>query len=414
MKIAILTLGTRGDVQPYAVLGRALKERGHEVVLSTAKNFKTLVESYNLDFVPVDADFQEILNSEEGKKIRKNPFLAKKQLAKFVYPMMEDAFSTFYGLAQKSDMVLFHIKTMADNFADQFPQKMIKADVIPASQATKEFANPVFSFLPLPMFLNKFTFKITEWGLKMWSKPVADFRKSAGLPQRFQKPHLSSIYGISEVLLKKPSDYPDNSYFTGFWSDESTIELTQEVKDFLASGEPPLLITFGSMPFDSKLNIIDLIKTVSDKLNIRIILIKGWGISNTEDLIDSPNIKVIESAPYDKLFPLVKAVVQHGGIGTITSCLKAGKPFLTCPVLYPLGDQYFWGMISYKKGIALKPLPLKKMTLEAFVHNIRELLNNRDLYIKAKQMSEEVKKENGVDNAIEIIEKNYRNNSFLQ
>ncbi len=31
MKIALLTLGTRGDVQPYAVLGKALKDRGHEV-----------------------------------------------------------------------------------------------------------------------------------------------------------------------------------------------------------------------------------------------------------------------------------------------------------------------------------------------------------------------------------------------
>lgn len=80
MKIAIFTLGTRGDVQPYAVLGRALKQRGHEVVLSTAKNFDNLIKSYGLDFVPVDADFQALLDSDEIKKIRKNPFLAKKQL----------------------------------------------------------------------------------------------------------------------------------------------------------------------------------------------------------------------------------------------------------------------------------------------------------------------------------------------
>lgn len=208
MKIAILTLGTRGDVQPYAVLGRALKKRGHDVVLSTAKNFRSLITSYDLDFVPVDADFQALLTSSEGKKIRKNPFLARKQLNKFVYPMMADAFATFYDLALKSDTVLFHVKTMADSFADQFPGKMIRADVIPASQATKEFPNPVFSFLPLPGFMNRLTFKITEWGLKMWSKPVADFRKSAGLSAEFVKPDLPSLYAISEIFLKKPSDYP--------------------------------------------------------------------------------------------------------------------------------------------------------------------------------------------------------------
>lgn len=123
MKIAILTLGTRGDVQPYAALGKVLQERGHEVVLSTAKNFEALVASYGLAFVPVDADLQSLLNSEEGKEIRRNPFLAQKHLKKFVYPMFRDALVKFYDLARRSDRVLFHIKTMADCFADQFPER---------------------------------------------------------------------------------------------------------------------------------------------------------------------------------------------------------------------------------------------------------------------------------------------------
>jgi sterol 3beta-glucosyltransferase len=86
MKIALMTLGTRGDVQPYAVLGKALKDRGHEVVLSSAKNFESLVKSYGLDFIPVDVDFQQLLESDDTKKMMKNPFLAKRHLNKWVYP----------------------------------------------------------------------------------------------------------------------------------------------------------------------------------------------------------------------------------------------------------------------------------------------------------------------------------------
>lgn len=71
MKIALMTLGTRGDVQPYAVLGKALKERGHEVVLSSAKNFESLAKSYGVDFVPVDVDFQQLLESDDAKKMMK-------------------------------------------------------------------------------------------------------------------------------------------------------------------------------------------------------------------------------------------------------------------------------------------------------------------------------------------------------
>ena len=404
MKIAIFTLGTRGDVQPYAVLGRALKNRGHKVVISTAKNFESLIKSYDLEFVPVEADFQALLESDELKKIRKNPFLAKKQLAKFVYPMMADAFVTFYELARNSDKVLFHIKTMADTFADQFPDKMIKADVIPASQPTEAFPNPVFSFLSLPNFLNKLTFKITELGLKMWTKPVNDFRKNAGLPIKFTKPQIPSIYGISEFLLKKPYDYPTDTYFTGFWSETSNIELPQDIVDFINNGEAPLLITFGSMPFDSKLDLKELVKSVTEKLNTRVILVKGWGLTDTKELEKFPSVKVINTAPYDKLFPFVKAVVHHGGIGTMAACLKAGKPFLTCPVLYPMGDQHFWGDIAYKKGVGLKPIPLKNMTAEKFILNVKKLLSNQDLYDNAKHLSEQLETENGTENAIKIIE----------
>lgn len=404
MKIAILTLGTRGDVQPYAVLGRALQRRGHEVVLSTAKNFESFVRSYGIDFIPVDADFQALLESDDLKKIAKNPFFAKKQLSKFVYPMMDDVFSTFYSLAKESDKILFHAKTMADNFADQFPGKMMKADVVPASQPTSEFPNPVFSFLPLPKFLNRLTFKITELGLSMWSKPVNDFRVKSSLPVKFVKPSLPSLYGISEHFLSKPGDFPDDSFFTGFWSDVSDAALSDDIINFLQDGEPPLLITFGSMPFSSKLDLKKLIRVVSEQLQIRVLVVKGWGLAGIEE-IESRSIKVITSAPYDKLFRCVKAVVHHGGIGTMAACLKAGKPSMSCPVLYPMGDQYFWGDIAFKKGVGTKPIPLKKITQASFMKNVKELLTNEALYKNARILSEKLATEDGIDNAIQIIEK---------
>jgi len=35
MNVAILTLGSRGDVQPYVALGRGLAAAGHEVTVAT-------------------------------------------------------------------------------------------------------------------------------------------------------------------------------------------------------------------------------------------------------------------------------------------------------------------------------------------------------------------------------------------
>lgn len=407
MKIALLTLGTRGDVQPFAVLGKALKKRGHDVTLATAKNFASFIESYDLHFSPVDADFQAILNSEEGKKMMSNPLSARKHLNRLVYPMMQDALKTFYNLTKENDRVLYHAKAMADYFAEHFPGKLIRTNVVPAIEPTREFINPIISFLGLPSFLNRFSYKFTELGLKIMGKPINRFRQQVGLNGKYKKPELPSLYGLSPLFLPQPKDYPANCHFTGFWLDTSAEELEKDLIDFISRGEPPLLITFGSMPFESKLNLPDLLNRLTKELNIRIIIVKGWGLNDTGQLETNSNIKVIRSAPYDKLFPHIKAAVHHGGIGTVAACLKAGKPFLTCPILYPLGDQHFWGMVAYKNGFGLKPHPLKKMKEDSLIGAVKELLSREELYANCKIVMEKMKNEDGVANAIDLVETRY-------
>ena len=44
MKIAILTIGTLGDVRPYVALGAGLRRAGYEVTLATGTGFAALAE----------------------------------------------------------------------------------------------------------------------------------------------------------------------------------------------------------------------------------------------------------------------------------------------------------------------------------------------------------------------------------
>lgn len=407
MRIALLTMGTRGDVQPFAVLGKALQQRGHDITLATAKNFAPFIASYGLNFAPIEADFEEILNSPEGKKMMSNPFSARKHLDRLIYPMIYDGLKTFYRVAKEHDKVLFHVKAMADYFGEDMQVKLIRANVVPAIEPTREFVNPVLSSFPVPAFLNRFTYKLSDLGIKLMSKPVNRFRREIGVTAPYKKPQLPSLYGISAHFLRQPKDYPSNAHFTGFWTNDSSGNLPQDLIDFIGSGTPPLLITFGSMPFESKMNLPTVLNRLTDLLNIRLIVIKGWGLQETASLTKNSNIKVVESAPYDKLFPYVKAVIHHGGIGTAAACLKAGKPFFTCPVLYPLGDQHFWGMTAYKKGVALKPVALKNMKEDDFISNAKKLLQQEQLYSKSGQLMEQLKGEDGIANAIDLIENKY-------
>lgn len=57
MKINILTIGTRGDVQPYLGLGAGLAARGHDVAVQTLAEFKDAVEDTGLEHRPLRGDF---------------------------------------------------------------------------------------------------------------------------------------------------------------------------------------------------------------------------------------------------------------------------------------------------------------------------------------------------------------------
>ena len=407
MKIALLTLGTRGDVQPYAVLGKALKHNGHEVTLSTGKNFSSLAHAFGLNFIPVEADFQALINSPEGKAMMRNPFLARKHFRTIVQPMMVGAMKKFYDVAKDADCVLYHVKSLGDFFADQFPSKMIRANVVPATQPTSEFPNPVFSSLPLPKFLNRFTYKLADLGLAMMNPAIRDFRQSSGLDPRFpRKMVLTEIYGVSESFLKKPKDFPPNSFFTGFWFGESPEDLSQDIIDFIASAEKTIVVTFGSMPFQTNFDLAQSLVKISAKLDINVLVVKGWGFENMT-VNENKTLKVIESAPFDKLFPRVRAVVHHGGIGTLSLCLRAGVPSLSCPVIFPMGDQHFWGDHAYKIGCAVKPIPIKKLDHSGLINSISEMLANKTIRGNCAKMASMLKAENGLEKAVEAVEAHF-------
>lgn len=50
MRVTIVTVGSRGDVEPYIALGLGLQSAGHEVRLATHADYETAIRSRGLDF----------------------------------------------------------------------------------------------------------------------------------------------------------------------------------------------------------------------------------------------------------------------------------------------------------------------------------------------------------------------------
>ncbi|HEY5795600.1 MAG TPA: glycosyltransferase, partial [Bosea sp. (in: a-proteobacteria)] len=67
MRIAIQTLGTRGDVQPYIALALGLIGRGHAVQIAAPVQFEAMVRRHRLAFAPLPGAFLALLETPEGK-----------------------------------------------------------------------------------------------------------------------------------------------------------------------------------------------------------------------------------------------------------------------------------------------------------------------------------------------------------
>ncbi|MXQ14025.1 glycosyltransferase [Microvirga makkahensis] len=67
MRVAIQTLGTRGDVQPYIALARGLIERGHEVQIAAPVQFEAMVSGHGIAFAPLPGEILELIDRPAGK-----------------------------------------------------------------------------------------------------------------------------------------------------------------------------------------------------------------------------------------------------------------------------------------------------------------------------------------------------------
>jgi hypothetical protein len=61
LNIVIMIVGSRGDVQPFVALGKALIQYGHRVRLATHENFREFVSKNGLEFYPLAGDPAELM-----------------------------------------------------------------------------------------------------------------------------------------------------------------------------------------------------------------------------------------------------------------------------------------------------------------------------------------------------------------
>ena len=408
MNITILTFGSRGDVQPFLPLSLGLMSRGHKVILAAPARFKSLVEEHGINFFPLAGDPEEL--SRRLNEAGYNFFKLIKELMSHAVDIGAEMMRQTEDACRDADLIIhtFAHAVGAHTLAREKNIPDIHIQTFPMFTPTGDYPN-----ISLPnlgnRFLNRLThtasLKITELTSSLGFDQV---RRRAGLPKRKlyspfkdSPPHLQTpiLCAWSPSLIPPSSDWSPRVHVTGyyFFPYNGSYEPPNELKMFLESGKPPVCISFGSMVNKNVEKIDEIIRESLKQTDNRGIILSGWGSMKRESTND---LLYIESAPHDWLLPKCKMIVHHGGAGTTSSALRAGIPQVVVPFI---ADQPFWGSRVHAVGAAPKPIRVNRLSVEKMVSAIIEA-ESKVILEHAQVIGQEIRSEDGVMNAVKLIE----------
>jgi sterol 3beta-glucosyltransferase len=413
MKIAIIASGSRGDVQPYAALGKGLQKAGHEIRFVTHQNFESLVTAHGLDFWSVGGNVQDIAqNADMRDRLEKGNFLSilsqmAKEAERGAVHLAEGGLAACQGV----DMLLAGMGGLYIGLAvaEKLNLPLLQAYVVPFTP-TRAF--PSVLTPNLPSLLNRSSHHLMRQ--LMWqgfrSADRVARRNVLGIPLApFWGPYRSKrtqglpiLYGFSRAVIPAPADWNEDIPITGYWFLDSEEEWSPPpaLTDFLQAGPQPVYIGFGSIGNRDPRKTTDLVLEALKRTEQRAILLSGWGGLEKADLPDS--VFMIDSVPHDWLFPRVVAVVHHGGASTTAAGLRAGIPSVVVPFF---GDQPFWGRRIAELGVGPAPIPRKKLTVARLADAINKTMKDGAMRQRAADLGTRIRSEDGIAQAVDVMRK---------
>ncbi|KAI9745934.1 MAG: Sterol 3-beta-glucosyltransferase [Claussenomyces sp. TS43310] len=414
LRITCLTIGSRGDIQPYIALCKGLLAEGHKTKIATHREFGDWVMSHGIEFAPVEGDPAELMRIcvENGM---------------FTYSFLREASSKFRGwidellssawlACQDSDVLIESPSAMAGiHIAEALRIPYFRAFTMPWTRTRAyphAFAVPehkmggAYNYITYVMFDNVFwkaiAGQVNRWRNKELELPRTNLEK-------MQPNKVPFLYNFSPSVVVPPLDYSDWIRVTGYWFlDEGTKyeppkDLLKFIKKARADKKKLVYIGFGSIVVSDSAALTKTIVSSVLKADVRCILSKGWSDrldkkNATEPEIPLPSdIFLIKSAPHDWLFKQIDAAAHHGGAGTTGASLRAGLPTIIKPFF---GDQFFFGSRVEDLGVGIY---LRKLNVSVFSRALWEAVHSARMIAKAKVLGEQIRKEDGVGTAIQCI-----------
>lgn len=388
MKIALMTQGTRGDVQPFVSLSLALMERGHDVTLGAPPNLLPFVEKCGVRASRIAIDSQAVLESDQGREWLSSGNVAAfmKQLGAINRAHRDELMDDYQRICAGADVLVTGVLTedyvSALSEAKRLPLLSVHFNPMRPNEA---YPNALVTVRSLPGFLNRATGMLAEaawWGA--YREDVNAFRQKLGIgktrkstAQRFREQGVPIVHAFSPTLAPAPKAYTEAEPVLGAirFPDAARAKLGESTRDeqlaaWLSAGTPPIFFGLGSMPIKEPSAMLKMVAAAAKAHGARAIVGAGWSkLEAAKELGDQ--VRIVGAVDHGWLLPQCSAAVHHGGAGTVHAALSAGLPAIVTSVF---ADQPFWGMRIERLGAGVH-LPFRHLNAASLDQALRRVLD---------------------------------------
>jgi UDP:flavonoid glycosyltransferase YjiC (YdhE family) len=415
VRITLIAVGSRGDVQPYVALGIGLREAGHEVRLATHPRFEALVRGRGLELAPL-AEGSVSRGLRPGTRANGAGDQPGASLPWWL-ELLEDGRSVARrrladcrdACAGAEAIVVSVLGTLLGyHLAEQLRVPLVRAYVAPFGAALATATLPGSGLGWIGPKLSVAGSGLARQALWQYGRPWVNAarRDVLGLPPL----PLREVYGTLDArrtpLLYgySPAVAPSAEarawvHVTGYWFLDRAAdwEPPAPLVEFLAAGPPPVFVGFGGR-LDRSGETATVVVEALSRAGLRGILQseRPAGVSLP------PDVFAIGAVPHDWLLPRMAAAVHHGGAGTTAAALRAGLPSVVVP---DYADQPFWARRIHELGAGPRPVPRKRLSADRLAQAVGAAATDAAMRERATALGRRIEAEQGVARAVEVLER---------
>lgn len=419
MRILITTIGSAGDINPFVAIGRALRGRGHEVVMLVNPHFEPRVRAAGLGFEPLgtEEDFLRALHHADLVHPRKGPALVVREL---IHTAVRPTVAGVERLVRefRPDVLLrHHISFGARWVAERHGVPQAVGVLAPMFWFSRREA-PIYRPLPL---MRRQPYWVVRAGVRVgrhmmrWivDRPMNALARELGYPptrdmifhEAVRPGDGGAVLGLwSPHVRPALADDPPASTICGYaWYDRQHVgeHAPEEIERFLGDGEPPVIFTLGTSVVH---HAGDFYRRAAEAC--RLIGRRGLLLTGTPEYApparDLPRgVAAFTYAPFSAVLHRGCATIHHGGAGTTAQAMRAGRPSLVIPFA---NDEFDNAERARALGVA-ESLWKPRASARRLAATLDRLLGDGAIARRAAELGGHLRAEDGAAVATGVVEK---------